>query len=219
LAYLKRPLPRLIITFVVGLLAEKLVELLSPETVSHLREWNAALLEGAQRVQPWHVLALYWDKLSTLPAGMGPLSVPFYLLGKAVGGGLEVLLVSLANPETAVSTLVGHGLGLYLTWVFFSDRRGELNLYVGIVGTIVLGACCLAILQPLLVLATVLAGALLQVAGGGLVAMASLPIPLARQFAQHMMTSWMEEKLEEVIERHSEPPAPSTVPPEPPGTS
>jgi hypothetical protein len=203
---LRQPLPWIGITFVISQILEKAVTLFSPGFTETLRELNTRFTAGVKAVQPWHGVALFWEKLTTnWPDDLSPLGIPFFLLGRAIGGGLEVILLLLSNPETAIPTVIGYGLGLYIVWAVWARPDGELNLFVGIVGTILVGSLCLMVLQPLMLVATAIFASLLGTVSGGVAVLASIPVPLGRELFKHILENRAEARLEEILAGSSTP--------------
>lgn len=199
---LRGTVPWMFLTFVV---AQGLNAVFSaiPGMVGTLRGWNAALLQGAQRLEPWTFAQMYWQKVTGNLPDMGPLALPFYLAGRAIGVGLEVILTTLADPAAAVPALVSYSLGYALTWLFFSDDQGEVNFLVGVAGTILLGAVALAVLQPLLVFFSLLSERLLGGAAGGVATLASIGTPLFWEFIKHLVQNRVEAVIDSEVEKRT----------------
>lgn len=199
---LRRPPVRSAMVFVIGLIADRVVTLLSPDSIQKLREFNAQLAAGAKAVQPWYGVALFWEKLtSNWPADMNLIGVPFFLLGRVFGAGLEAIFLPLSEgPATALPALVGYGLGLYIVWKVYDHRGKELNVVVGVVGTILVGSICLFVLQPIMIIATVIFGQVLGTVSTNLIVLASM-IPMSPLLVKELIKHLLEERAQAVLDK------------------
>lgn len=198
---LRRPFARSAAVFVIGLVIDKLIKLVSPESIDRLSEFNAQLAAGAKSMQPWYGAALFWQKLTTnWPDDLTPLATPFFLLGRAFGGGVETILLPLSEgPETALPALVGYGLGFYMLRTVYYYRGKEMNLLVGIVGTILLGGLCLFVLQPVMIVATGFFGLILGAVSTNAIVLATV-VPLA-PIGSELIKHIIEERAEAVLDK------------------
>jgi hypothetical protein len=145
----------------------------------------------------------------------GILTFLLSLLGRIFSSGLEALSLSLAGGwATVLPTVVGYGLGLYLTWVFFADLNDELNPLIGIIGTILLGGVCLWLLQPLMIMVTGLFHQVLGTVAAGSALFISFPLSLLSAFIKHLVQNRAEAMVKRKLEGASTLPEPNSATPQ-----
>lgn len=198
---LRRPFARSAAVFVIGLIIDRVIKLVSPDSIERLSEFNTQLAAGAKAIQPWYGVALFWQKLtSNWPADITPAGTPFFLLGRAFGAGVEAIMLPLSEgPGTAIPALVGYGLGFYVIRKVYDHRGKELNLLVGIVGTIFIGALCLFVLQPVMIVATGVFGSILGTVSTNTIVLATI-VPLA-PVGSELIKHILEERAEAVLNK------------------
>jgi hypothetical protein len=202
---LLRPVPWVVVTYLLLQIVERIVEWAYHDSIKTLQEFNTQLADGVRAVQPWRGAEIFWNHLmANWPTEQGPGGIVYFLLGifgRIISSGLVAISLPLSDGwATAIPTLVGYGLGLYITWILFKDSRGELNFIIGIIGTIFIGGLCLVGLQPLMVMITGISKDLIGTVGGGGALLLSLPVPLSKEFITHVIHNRAEARLERVIE-------------------